>query len=120
MDLTDTYNTTNGYSQPTTTSPPGNSNDYEQFGVAGRVLYELSEENKRLQVYKSQYEAESKEKEDYKRRYYEKCEECDDVKSENKLLKEEIKLLWQRPTAVFPYLPVSVSVHVRVMTCTGK
>lgn len=100
MDLTDTYNTTNGYSQPTTTSPPAPSNDYEQFGAAGRVLYELSEENKRLQTYKSQYEAEAKEKEDYKRRYYEKCEECDDVKSENKLLKEEIKLLKQQGNGI--------------------
>lgn len=96
MDLTDTYNTTNGYSQPTTTSPPGNSNDYEQFGAAGRVLYELSEENKRLQTYKSQYEAEASVREKFERRYYEKCIECDDVKYENKLLKEENKLLKQQ------------------------
>ena len=93
MEQIDTYNTTNGYSQPTMTSPISDSNAYEKFEDAGRILYQLSEENKRLQVYESKFEAEVIEKEKYKERYYAKCEECDDVKSENKLLKEEIRLL---------------------------
>ena len=92
MEPIDTYNTANGYSQPTVTSPLVTSNESMDFEGIGRLYVENDRLKKRIQ------ELELKENEDgrYKSLYHNKCEECDDVKSENKLLKEEIKLLKQQ------------------------
>ena len=87
------YKATNGYSQPTMTSPPATSPmDYDKFGEAGRILFSLAEENKELRNLAAQAEDFKK----YKNLYTNKCVECDSLKEENKLLKEENRLLKQQ------------------------
>lgn len=94
MEPIETYEPIGGYSQPTMTSPPVSSpNNYDKFGAAGRVLYELAEENEKLREVIGQHEKDKNDVEKYKRRYQEKSEECDDLKEENKALKEKNKLL---------------------------
>lgn len=104
MEPNEPYKATNGYSQPTMTPPPATSNDYQIFGEAGRILYELAEENKELRKLAAQAEDHKK----YKDLYTNKCVECDSLKEENKLLKEENRLLKQQgngiPHSKFKYV----------------
>lgn len=92
METIDPYKTTNGYSQPTMTPPPTASNESPDFEGIGRLYIQNEQLKKRIE----ELEEKTAEETAYKQRYYDKCEECDDVKNENKLLKEENRLLEQK------------------------
>lgn len=114
MEPNEPYKATNGYSQPTMTPPPATSNDYQIFGEAGRILYELAEENKELRKLAAQAEDHKK----YKDLYTNKCVECDSLKEENKLLKEENRLLKQQgngiPQTKFQYIFDTIDFNERM------
>lgn len=94
MEPIETYEPIGGYSHPTMAYTPATSPiDYEKHGEAGRFLYELAEENKRLRDVIAQHEKDKCDVEKYKRRYQKISEECDDLKEENKALKEKNELL---------------------------
>lgn len=90
------YKSTNGYSQPTMTSPPATSNEMMNFEGIGRLYVQNEQYKKRIE----ELESENKDAKEFKKRYFDKCVEYDDLKNEHKLLKEEIRLLKQQGNGV--------------------
>ena len=90
------YKATNGYSQPTMTSPPATSNETVDFEGIGRLYFQYEQNKKRIE----ELESEIKDAEKYKQRYFDKCVEYDDLNKEYKLLKEENRLLKQHGTGI--------------------
>ena len=88
MEEPEPYKATNGFSQPTMTSPPDTSNETMNFEGIGRLYVQNEQYKKRIE----ELEFENKDAGKYKQLYFEKCEECDDLKKDNKRLKEEIQL----------------------------
>ena len=68
MEPNDPYKATNGFSQPTVTSPPAPSNEPPNFEAMGRLYYD----NEQLKLRVKELESEKSKGLNYKERYYEK------------------------------------------------
>lgn len=99
MEPNDPYKATNGFSQPTVTSPSAPSNEPPNFEAMGRLYYD----NEQLKLRVKELESEKSKGLNYKERYYEKCEKYDDLEKKFKLLEDENRLLKQQLEKGIPH-----------------